>query len=292
MKPPRLALCNARQPRRPLQPSRTDLRLRSRWSISQAHHPRAGAERIQPALYGTSGHLIYYRTEPCSPRPFNAARLEVTGPEAPVVEHVAAINQDGADYTISDGGCWPIWRAPAPGRRTDRPQLGRSQRRAAARQRSQTMGYRPPFSGHESRRQRHRAGDSEDIWTYDLVRRTPLRLTFEGKNSTPSGRPMDAGSLSCTPRGEERRFTGSPPMPAASPSFWSKPRPSAVPNSWSPDGKTLVFAQPGADKQTHLWSVTVPGGKAFACMRAMLRIEWRSLSRRPLAGVRIHRVRQ
>jgi len=36
----------------------------------------------------------------------------------------------------------------------------------------------------------------------------------------------------------------------------------AAPNSWAPDGKTLVFAQPGADKKRHLWIVTVPAVKA------------------------------
>jgi Tol biopolymer transport system component len=36
----------------------------------------------------------------------------------------------------------------------------------------------------------------------------------------------------------------------------------AVPNSWAPDGKTLLFIQHGADKKNHLWTVTIPGGKA------------------------------
>ena len=36
----------------------------------------------------------------------------------------------------------------------------------------------------------------------------------------------------------------------------------AIPDSCAPDGKTLVFSQAGPDKKIHLWSVTVPGGKA------------------------------
>jgi Tol biopolymer transport system component len=30
--------------------------------------------------------------------------------------------------------------------------------------------------------------------------------------------------------------------------------------NWSPDGKTLIYSHPGADKRTHLWAVTLQSG--------------------------------
>jgi serine/threonine-protein kinase len=106
------------------------------------------------------------------------------------------------------------------------------------------------------------ARDAEDIWTYDVVRRTPLRLTFEGKNSFPIWSPDGRWITFDGVRNGKTALYRVAADASGKPELLVETEANAVPNSWSPDSKTLVFAQPGPDKLTHLWSVTVPGGKA------------------------------
>jgi serine/threonine-protein kinase len=229
----------------------------------EKHVTRVLVQNGSSPRYATSGHLIYYRTGTLFAAPFNASRLEVTGPEAPVVEHVAAINQDGADYSFSDGGMLAYMEGsgPAAGGTTV---LNWADRKGVLQPLSDPKQW---GTGRLSPDMTHvangiRAGDSEDIWTYDLVRRTPLRLTFEGKNSNPIWSP-DGRWITFVHAGEGKTALYRVAADASGkPELLIETEPSAVPNSWTPDGKTLVFTQSGADKHTHLWFVTVPGGKA------------------------------
>jgi serine/threonine-protein kinase len=213
--------------------------------------------------YAASGHLIYRRTETLFAAPFNASRLEVTGPEAPVVEHVAGINTDGGDYTISDGGLLVYMSGGGAGEGGPTV-LNWADRKGALEPVSEPKqwgtGRLSPDMSHVANG--ILAGDNEDIWTYDLVRRTPLRLTFEGKNSNPIWSPDGRWITFAGVRKGKTALYRVAADASGKPELLLETEANAVPNSWSPDGKTLVFTQPGPDNLTHLWSVTVPGGKS------------------------------
>ena len=212
--------------------------------------------------YAASGHLIYYRTGTLFAAPFNAARREVTGPEAPVVEHVAVINADGADYTVSDGGLL-VYMAGA-GISGGTTVLNWADRTGTLQPISDPKEWGTGRLSPDMTRVANgiHSGDGEDIWTYDLVRRTALRLTFEGRNSnpiwSPDGRWITFVRLLEGKTGLYRVAADA----SGKPELLIETEPNAIPDSWAPDGKTLVFSQAGADKKSHLWSVTVPGGKA------------------------------
>jgi serine/threonine-protein kinase len=230
----------------------------------EKHAVRVLVQNGSSPRYAASGHLIYYRAGTLFAAPFNAARLEITGPEAPVVEHVASIvNGAGADYTISDGGML-VYMAGSGTFGGGTTVLNWADRKGALQPISDAKEW---GTGRLSPDMTHvangiHAGDTEDIWTYDLVRRTPLRLTFEGKNSFPIWSPDGRWITFVKTYQGKTAFYRVAADAGSKPELLIETEPNAVPNSWAPDGKTLVFVQAGADMKTHLWSVTIPGGKA------------------------------
>lgn len=213
------------------------------------------------------GHLIYYRSNTLFAVPFDAGRMAVTGSEVPVVDHVSTVNQDGADYTISNDGL--LMYVPGTGSLGG----GKTVLNWADRAGHLTPMGEPQIWGagrlspdmkrvaNSMRMNNTRVNDTDDIWTYDIGRRTPTRLTFMGSAYNPiwtrDGRWI---TFEATQDGKPGLFrvaadgSGKPELllPTAS---------AAVPNSWTPDGKTLVFTQRGDDHNTHLWAVAIPGGK-------------------------------
>ena len=229
----------------------------------QKHAIRLLAANGSRPQYANSGHLIYYRGGTLFAAPFNAARLEVTGPEVPVVERVAAINGDGADYAISDGGML-IYMAGSGMSVGGTTVLNWADRKGSLEAISEPKSW---GTGRLSPDMTHVANgigdaDTEDIWTYDVVRRTPTRLTFEGTNSFPIWTPDGRWITFLGIRNGKSALYRVLADASGKPELLRETEANAAPDSWAPDGKTLVFTQAGADRKNHLWSVTIPGGKA------------------------------
>jgi Tol biopolymer transport system component len=229
----------------------------------EKHTTRILVQNGSSPQYAASGHLIYYRTGTLFAAPFNAARLQVTGPEAPVVEHVASVTSDGADYTVSDGGLL-VYMAGSGISVGGETVLNWADRKGSLQPISDAKDW---GTGRLSPDMSHvangiRSGDAEDIWTYDLVRRTPTRLTFEGKNSFPIWSPDGRWITFVGIREGKTALYRVAADASGKPELLVETEANAIPNSWAPDGKSLVFSQTGPDKKTHLWSVTIPGGKA------------------------------
>jgi serine/threonine-protein kinase len=227
------------------------------------HTTRVLVQNGSSPHFTASGHLVYYRSGTLFAVPFNAARLEVTGPEAPVVEHVAAVNEDGADFTVSDGGLL-VYMAGSGIGTGSKTVLNWADRKGVLQPVSDPSQW---GTGRLSPDMMHIANgigsvEGEDIWTYDVVRRTPTRLTFEGKADNPIWSPDGRGITYVRVYEGKTAFYRVAADASGKPELLIETEPKAVPNSWSPDGKTLVFTQPGGDQKTHLWSVTIPGGKA------------------------------
>ena len=104
------------------------------------------------------------------------------------------------------------------------------------------------------------AGKDQDIWTYELERRTRTRLTFEGLNQnpiwTPDGKWITFSSTLHDKHGLSRVAADA----SGKAELLLETESVAIPHSWSPDGKTLVYSHPGPDKKVHLWAVAVPPG--------------------------------
>jgi dipeptidyl aminopeptidase/acylaminoacyl peptidase len=98
----------------------------------------------------------------------------------------------------------------------------------------------------------------QDIWVYDVERRTPTRLTFDENSLHPIWSP-DGRSIAYQNdlQGKHGIYrvaadgSGKPQLLVGTES-------PAVPHSWSRDN--LVYSQAGADKKRHLWILPM-GGK-------------------------------
>jgi eukaryotic-like serine/threonine-protein kinase len=210
------------------------------------------------------GHLIYYRGGTLFAAPFNSARLEVTGPEAPVVEHVASITADGADYSISDNGIL-VYIAGAAGDRGNNTILGWADRKGATEPLSEARQWGSGRLSPDGARVVNsiRSGSGEDLWTLELQRRVPTRLTFEGVNYFPIWSPDGRWIAFGGDRGNEHGLYRVAADASGKPELLLETTAAANPCSWSPDGKTVVYSQRGPDQKSHLWAVTVPGDKPF-----------------------------
>jgi serine/threonine-protein kinase len=144
------------------------------------------------ARYLPTGHLLLAREGLLFAVPFDADRLEVTGPPEPVVQEVMGARNSGVVYAdVAQNGMLAYFAGKVTTRRailTWRHFDGRSEPVAGA----AVDGYvNPALSPDGKRIAVSIAADdgSFHIWIYDIERQTPTRLTFEGNNQKPCWTP-------------------------------------------------------------------------------------------------------
>jgi Tol biopolymer transport system component len=192
-----------------------------------------------------SGHLIYYRAGSLLAVPFNLARMAATSDSPTTIADRVRQSSGavGADYFVSFGGTLMYVSAS--------PRQLESQLVWVDRQGGVKSVPAPPraYSGLALSRDGKLAAvtitsDTEQLWTYDLVRGTLIQLTSEQFSSispvwTPDGRHVayrsnKAGSWNLfwrqsDGRGSEERLTTSDKQ--------------QIPASFSPDGQMLAFSE-------------------------------------------------
>ncbi len=163
------------------------------------------------ARYSPSGHLVYARGGQLFAVPFDADRLEVTGPATTVLDGVASDLSSGvADFAIAGNGTL-IYR-PAAAQGTEREYVwvtrdGRAETIARG-------GHfiLPPAISPDGAKVALNIGQGRgegDLFVYDLASETMTRLTFDGSRMgsvwTADGRQIIHGAS----WGEERACTRS-----------------------------------------------------------------------------------
>src|SRR5262249_33913823 len=116
--------------------------------------------------------------------PFDAGRLALTGMEAPVVEGVVNLIDDGADYSVSDTGMLVYMGGTGAASKTSMNWADRKGATVAISDNQSWGTGRLSPDGTRIANGIH-AGKGEDIWTYEVERHTRLRLTYEGVNQNP-----------------------------------------------------------------------------------------------------------
>ena len=124
-------------------------------------------------LYAPSGHLIYCRDGVLFAAPFDAARLEVTGPAVRVVENLALTAGVPVAAVSASGSLAFVPDAAASSRLVRVSRTGAEQSLNAV-----PRGYRHPRLSPDGRRLIVQA--SGDLWIQDLGRGTFMRLTSLG----------------------------------------------------------------------------------------------------------------
>lgn len=101
-------------------------------------------------------------------------------------------------------------------------------------------------------------GARNDIWTYDLIRNSFSRITFQGNNRfpiwTPDGTALTYTALKGASNVFQTLANGSGMKDQLTASSYS-----SYPNSWSPDGKQLVFAQTDPSRANDIWVMPIEG---------------------------------
>ena len=232
-------------------------------------HYRVVVNNGQDGRYALSGHLLYARGNTLFAAPFHAGRLEVTGPEAPVIEGVSSQGNGGyvAEYAVSDSGLL-VYLAGASGQGSATT-LAWVDRQGQVQPLSESALWGTGRLSPDGRRVANEiygasAGDGNpgDIWVFELERHTKTRLTFAGENSypvwTPDGLKLTFGATLAGKHGIYSVMADG----SAKPELLLATDAAAIPSGWSPDGKSLLYSQPAAGKPPRIWVLPVSGGSA------------------------------
>jgi Tol biopolymer transport system component len=204
--------------------------------------------------YASSGHLLYAQEGNILAAPFDAQRLAITGPAAPLVEGVLQSRVTGAaQYAVSTTGSLVF---VSGGMQTDHRKLvwvdriGKEQA-VAAPVRAYLFPRISPDGKHVA------MGITEEgthIWSYDLARETLTRITFQGNQNlnavwSPDGKQLAFRShLDASDGIYLKRSDGSGELQKLISSDRAK-----IPMSWSRDGQTIAFMEINSTTGFDLW---------------------------------------
>ena len=219
---------------------------------------KAGPSKVvvPGAYYGRyvpSGHLIYIKEGALFAAPFDASRLEITGPAAPAIDGLlSSVSSGGAQVAFSSEGTAVF----VPGAVTSNLSspihwMARDGKTSVLRA-TRAQWVHPRFSPDGQRVALDISdGKQRDIWVYEIARDTLTQLTFDPGNDTvpvwtPDGKRIAFGSdrggkpftrslywVNSDGTGEVMRLTESPD--------------DQRPLSWHPSGKFLAFATASGD---------------------------------------------
>jgi serine/threonine-protein kinase len=213
------------------------------------------------ASYAPTGHLVYVRGGTLFAVPFDLRQLAVTGSEAPVIEHLSSLvgGPGIGDYAFSGSGLLTYMAGQQGGKTI----LAWADRKGVV----QPAGEPQPWgTGRLSPDGRFIAnellsgsGGGGDVWTYEVERKTLTRLTFEGTNEDPIWTPDSRRVTFSSTLSNKHGIAWVPADGSGKAEFLLATDAVATPNSWTPDGKFLVYSQPGPNKNSQLWLLPTPG---------------------------------
>jgi len=214
------------------------------------------------ARYVSSGHIVYVRGGTLMAVPFDLARLEVTGPPAPIQEGVitTSATSGGAEYDISESGLLVF--VPGSAHPPDRS-LVWVDRQGIGKELPAPLNsyYTPRISPDGKLVAVMLMNGPQNIWIYDLGRNTLMRFSFGGSGAvpiwTPDGRKIIYRTRVPTFSIRSKQADGGGTEEVLLGKDFDDP--SAAPSSLSPDGKTLLFGRHGTAGFFGIYALSLDG---------------------------------
>ena len=219
------------------------------------------------ARYAPSGHLLFSQGGTLMAAPFDPERLQITGAAVPIVEGVLQASSTGAtQYSFSDNG--DLVYIPGSSQAVERSRLVWVDRKGteqpiAAPERS---FVRPRVSPDGHRLAVTIADSGNQIWTYDIVRETLTRLTFNGNNSLDPVWTMD-GKRIAFESGSPGNLFWQPADGSGKAERLATSEHGQIPVSWSPDGQVLAFVDLSPDTGRDIWTLRLSDRKQQAFLQ-------------------------
>jgi len=227
----------------------------------QGGEPRTVVTGGSYGRYVPSGHILFARKGNLFAVPFDLDKLEVTGPPAPFLEHLASTTSlAGAQYSFSDTGLLAYVAGEIQASKLVVDWLDRAGKLQPLR--SVPGDYVNPRLSPDGKQVSLNVfdGGSSDIWVYDWARDTMTRLTFDPGNDiaqtwTPDGQRIAFAST----RGGAQNLYWSRADGSGEVQRLTESKNSQFPYSWTPDGKTLAFHELDPVTGADLWVLPIEG---------------------------------
>jgi eukaryotic-like serine/threonine-protein kinase len=223
------------------------------------------------ALYASPGYLLYLEDDALLGQPFNAGRLEFSGPAFTAAERVGHSNATNSAISASSTGTLAYTGAffelgrltwfDRGGHRLDSvgPEGDYTDFRLSPDEKTLSASLTDPKTGYL------------DIWLTDLARGSRSRITFDPVlNAAPLWSPDGARMVFRANRGGanviyERSAAGGGTdeliLPAQAQLAAGIESPNVVDTDWSPDGRYVIFSVPGGESGYDLWLLPVAGDR-------------------------------
>jgi len=209
--------------------------------------------------YLSSGHIVYRQGDNLMAAPFDAERLQVTGPSVPVVQGVLGDVNGVAHYSVSAAGTLVYVSGSAGAVQRSLVWVSRSGTEQPLKASSLAYGYGriSPDGG------RVALELDEQIWLYDVARDTLTRFTFEGSSNQSPGWTPDGKRIvfRSNKEGPNNLFwqlaDGSGGLERLTTSQYTQNM-----TSWSGDGQLLAYFENNPTQQRDIWVLRMSDRKA------------------------------
>ncbi len=238
-----------------------------------------GNAAYAPSSNPSRGHLLFMRGATLLARPFDAARLELTGEAIPVAENVKYYGAQGSEaFSVSEDGilAYQTGVQGDPSRLVLFDRTGREIESIGP-----IASYTHPRLSPDGRRVVFALLDSQthflDLWLHDLPRHVSSRFTFEPAVNifpvwSPDGRRVAFASNRTGMHSIYQRATsGSGDDELLLPSVGAY----RFPTDWSPDGRLIAFQATDMKTKTglDLWVYSLADRKAMPILATSFQ-EW------------------
>ncbi len=247
------------------------------------------------AAYAAPGYLVYRREAELLAQRFDLDKLELRGDPVPIVSGIGFNPITlGTLFSVSNDGT--LAYLPAEAMKSQLAWIGRDGKQIGL---AGSPGYHNSLSlssdGRLAAYDEASANGDLDIWTFDMERGVPSRITFDPGTDffpvlSPDGSRVVFSSLRGAPPALFEKMTSGaaaekPILPQGLPQ---------LPTTWSPDGRFLVYGVLDPKTKWDVWVLPMFGDRRPFPVRTdrLRRARRRGFAGRTLDGLRVQRKRE